>query len=132
MIKNKSGQRIEKAYHIGNLFKKNYQNFFTEDTDTGLWQDTKNTFPKIKPDLVMRLDNRVANEEIRQAIFDMAPQKAPGRMVSPQDSIKNCSMLWEIVFAGILERCGINQQALVKSIKLKLLIPKVNHPSHVH
>lgn len=77
MIKNENGKCIEDTNLIKNMFTKFYQNLFTINIEVSDWIQTQFNYPIID-NYKLVLDSDICDEEIKEALFDMSPWKAPG------------------------------------------------------
>lgn len=155
----KSSDRITTFYHLSTLVRKKQQRgHILKDTlgrVIGDWEesgkfvqvyfndifsypntDTMQTlgrgFPNINKDCWSELNCPVSQEEVKKALFAMAPYKAPGPNGFPTGFYQKA---WEIVGSSI---CGLvidylKTEILPKGINDTLisLIPKIAHPENV-
>ncbi|KAA3472023.1 reverse transcriptase [Gossypium australe] len=115
-----------------NILQKKAVEFFGElygEVPTISRATSKNSFPHLKPSEIMLLETPISNEEIKKAMFDMAPLKAPGSdgyhalfFQSQWDTLGNDVCQWvKSVFEGRPIEPELNNTLIV-------LIPKKESP----
>ncbi|KAK9169710.1 hypothetical protein Syun_001850 [Stephania yunnanensis] len=55
-----------------------FKDVYTGDSSNGLSFPVRNQFPSIPAPLINSLSALIADEEVRSALFEMSPVKAPG------------------------------------------------------
>lgn len=78
MIKNLQGQWVDNHVAIEELFRKIFQQFYTEDRTNGTWFLTNNNFPQLDVKTKMSMEAIVSNGDIKRALFGMTQWKSPG------------------------------------------------------
>lgn len=72
------GEWIEDENMIKNLIRDHFKSIFTQEVSQDTTDVSRDNYPKINQDLWDRANAEFSSEDIKRAMFDMAPFKAPG------------------------------------------------------
>src|SRR4051794_38906981 len=100
MLKDESGNWIEDNAQIKALVNNFYKELFATGTTWNRWRQTSITYPGIEDEDLRQLDANISNDEIRRAMFEMQPWKAPGPDGFPAGFYQKS---WGIVGAAVCE-----------------------------
>ncbi|MDV3157560.1 MAG: reverse transcriptase family protein, partial [Candidatus Phytoplasma australasiaticum] len=109
-----------------------FTKIFSCDNESRYCNLPRNHFPKISNEMWELINRPFGEEDIKKAMFDMAPFKAPGPDGFHAGFFQR---MWSIVGKAVVEQTvnffnsGIMQEGLNDT--LVTLIPKVNHPDKV-
>lgn len=78
MLKDEGGNWIEDKNDIKKYVTCFHQNLFTIGENWKCWNKTKISYPSIPNDDLLKLGEKVSKDEVRKAVFNMKPWKAPG------------------------------------------------------
>jgi hypothetical protein len=78
MLKDANGQWIEDVNQLQKLANEFYIKLFTEDNLVREWHQTPISYPLLTQDELQQLAAPITQEEVRSAVFNMHPWKAPG------------------------------------------------------
>jgi hypothetical protein len=78
MLKDDHGEWIEDSVQLQELVNNFYKNLFTISNQSSIWQHTDIKFPELDSDEIAMLGANITDEEVKIAVYDMSPWKAPG------------------------------------------------------
>lgn len=78
MLRGANGELIENCNEVKKMVNDYYQLLFQQPPGDGVWFQTSLSYPTIDPQKLRDLDEVVGDDEVKQAIFNMGPWKAPG------------------------------------------------------
>jgi hypothetical protein len=78
MLKNDNGQWIEDVTDLQNLATNFYKKLFSNDRMSRPWSKTDISYPVLDSEVMTKLVKPISKEEVKRAIFNMKPWKAPG------------------------------------------------------
>jgi hypothetical protein len=78
MLRGENDQWVEDADKIRCMANEFYRKLFTRTQDLIDWHQTAVTYPRLSNEKLEKLDAPIDNDEVRKAIFNMDPWKAPG------------------------------------------------------
>jgi hypothetical protein len=78
MLRGENGQWVDDADKIRCMANDFYMKLFTRNQALFDWHETLVTYPKLSNEVLEKLNAPIVNDEVRKAIFDMNPLKAPG------------------------------------------------------
>jgi hypothetical protein len=78
MLKNDNGQWIEDVTDLQNLATNFYKKLFSNDRMSRPWSKTDISYPVLDSEVMTKLVEPISKEEVKRAIFNMKPWKAPG------------------------------------------------------
>ncbi|CAI8594330.1 unnamed protein product [Vicia faba] len=130
LIKDANGLWTDKAEKIGKLFKDFYQDLFTKDLDTYQWLDTVNKFPNLSAEVMAKLNSPIDNGEVKKALFNMAPWKAPDPDSFPAGFFQKSWSMMSDNMCNFIQKLWNNPASIKEVNQTELIfIPKVNLPT---
>jgi hypothetical protein len=133
MLKDSSGQWIEDTTQLQQSANDFYMKLFTEDQLTRTWHQTAITYPAIDLAVKDKIDAPVKEEEVKNAVFNMHPWKAPGPDGFPAGFYQKS---WDIVSSNVyrfVDNVWKNPSSIADVNQTDIcLIPKVVKPEYIH
>ncbi|PNX79184.1 ribonuclease H, partial [Trifolium pratense] len=132
MLKNDSGQWVDDVVQLQNLATEFYVKLFSEDQMHRAWHNTEISYPTMDPMVMSNLAAPITMEEVKCAVFNMQPWKAPG----PDGfSAGFYQKTWNIVGDTVykfVENVWQNPSVIADVNKTDIcLIPKVQNPEYI-
>jgi hypothetical protein len=78
MLRRASGEWVDDLQELQGMFNEYYQHLFAKPNGEWNWFQTDMTFPALGTDILSKLDSLIESLEVKYALFDMKPWKAPG------------------------------------------------------
>jgi hypothetical protein len=78
MLKNEQNDWVENEEDLKHMVNDYYKSLFTRPDQNIQWHQTKYSYPSISDEEYASLKENINNIEIKNALFAMAPWKAPG------------------------------------------------------
>ncbi|MCH93152.1 putative ribonuclease H protein, partial [Trifolium medium] len=132
MLKDENGHWIEDIGQLQRMANEFYIKLFSEDNIQREWHQTAITYPVIANDVMEKLAAPITQEEVRNAVFNMHPWKAPGPDGFPAGFYQKS---WEIVGGAVwsfVDKVWRNPSVLSEVNHTDIcLIPKITHPEYV-
>lgn len=100
MLKDDNGSWIEDGDQLKSMVNNYYKKLFCISGQWHTWKQTQIYYPSMKVVDIVNLDSHVKNEEIKRALFDIKPRKAPGPDGFPVDFYQK---LWDIVGKNVCD-----------------------------
>jgi hypothetical protein len=132
MLKDDNGQWIEDVDQLQKLASDFYRNLFSNDQLCREWHQTDISYPALTLSMKDKLNAPLADEEIKQAVFQIHPWKAPGPDGFPAGFYQKS---WDIVgnsVCNFAKNIWHNPSSIADVNQTDIcLIPKVNQPEYV-
>ncbi|WJX47132.1 hypothetical protein P8452_33857 [Trifolium repens] len=132
MLKDVNGQWVEDVDQLQKLASDFYKNLFSHDQLTRDWYQTDISYPAIDFIVKDKLNAPLVDDEIKQAVFQMHPWKAPGPDGFPAGFYQKS---WDIVGSSVcnfVKNVWLNPSTIAEVNQTDIcLIPKVSHPTHI-
>jgi hypothetical protein len=132
MLKDANGQWIEDVNQLQKLANEFYIKLFIEDNLVREWHQTPISYPLLTQDELQQLAAPITQEEVRSAVFNMHPWKAPGPDGFPAGFYQKS---WDVVGENVrkfVEKVWSEPSALSEVNHTDIcLIPKVSQPDHI-
>lgn len=131
-LRTSEGIWIEEPNHMKNMIKEYFTKLFAKDLATDVNAVPKGCFPKLSDKEWERVIEPIQEDEIKRALFYMAPWKAPG-----PDGLQAgfYQKTWQITGGKLIEHVKefLNNGQISEGLNdtLVTLIPKVSHPEMV-
>jgi hypothetical protein len=132
MLKNDNGQWIEDVTQLQLLATDFYKKLFSTDQMSRNWENTDITYPALDQEVLSKLAEPISNEEVRRAVFNMQPWKAPGPDGFPAGFYqKSWSIVGDSVHRFVIDVW--QNPSLVADVNHTdiCLIPKINNPEYI-
>ncbi|GAU31911.1 hypothetical protein TSUD_270960 [Trifolium subterraneum] len=132
MLKNDQGQWIDNVDQLQEMVNGFYKKLFTDNGITRDWFQTEITYPELEQSLLSSMAAPISKEEVKRALFNMHPWKAPGPDGFPAGFYQKS---WEVVGETVCEFVNKvwekpSEIAEVNQTDI-CLIPKITHPEYV-
>jgi hypothetical protein len=132
MLRNDQNNWVEDEEQLKNMVNSYYQKLFTKPDESILWQQTRYTYPPIDDSEQANLKTSISSLEVKNALFAMAPWKAPGPDGFPAGFYQNG---WSYMGSSLCDfvKSMWNNPTDVAAMNFTdiCLIPKVNKPEFV-
>ncbi|MCH99416.1 hypothetical protein A2U01_0020428, partial [Trifolium medium] len=132
MLKNDNGQWIDDVIQLQSLANDFYKKLFSADQISRPWANIGITYPVLDPVVMSNLAEPVSKEEIRRAVFNMHPWKAPGPDGFPAGFYQKS---WDIVGNSVhryVDSVWHNPSLIAEVNHTDIcLIPKVTNPEYI-
>ncbi|PNX92648.1 hypothetical protein L195_g015788 [Trifolium pratense] len=132
MLKNADGQWIEEVAQLQRMVNEFYQHLFLANHNNMDWIQTTITYPCLDENEIDALAAPITNDEVKNALFEMSPWKAPGPDGFPAGFYQKS---WNIVgdtMCNFVRRVWDFPSEIGMVNKTDIcLIPKVPHPEVV-
>jgi hypothetical protein len=132
ILKNDQNDWVENEEDLKNMVNGYYQSLFARPDNNIQWRQTKYSYPNIGEEEYASLKENINNIEVKNALFAMAPWKAPGPDGFPADFYQHG---WRDVGSSICDfvKSAWHNPVSVATVNLTdiCLIPKVNRPEFV-
>jgi hypothetical protein len=133
MLRDSNDQWVDDPAVLQEMVNTFYQDLFSRPRETWCWFQTPITYPSLDFDVFNRLASSLNDDEIKKALFDMSPWKAPGPDGYPAGFYQQA---WDIVGSSIISfiRQAWLQPDILKTVNHTniCLIPKTGHPEFVN
>lgn len=104
MLRDDQGQWIEDVEQLHDMVNEFYKKLFSNNHCRMEWLQTNVTYPTLEEDVLVCLSAPIEDNEVRSALFNMNPWKAPGPDGFPAGFYQKSWRLWEarfvILFVG--------------------------------
>jgi hypothetical protein len=132
MLKDDNGQWIDDVTQLQNLSTDFYKKLFSDDQISRPWTNIGIKYPVLDPEMLSKLAEPVSIEEVRRAVFNMHPWKAPGPNGFPAGFYQRS---WDIV-GNAVHRFVVSvwqNPSLIADVNQTdiCLIPKVTSPENI-
>jgi hypothetical protein len=132
MLKNEQGQWIGEVDQLKEMVNLFYQDLFSEKHISRNWYQTKLTYPALDPILLNDLAAPIIDEEVRRAVFNMQPWKAPDPDGFPAGFYQKS---WEVVGSTVCDfvrKIWLRPWDIVEVNQTDIcLIPNIPQPEYV-
>jgi hypothetical protein len=132
MLRNDHNDWVDDEEQLKNMVNSYYQKLFTKPDESIQWQQTRYTYPPIDDSEQANLKTSISSLEVKNALFAMAPWKAPGPDGFPAGFYQNG---WSYMGSSLCDfvKSMWNNPADVAAVNFTdiCLIPKVNKPEFV-
>jgi hypothetical protein len=132
MLRNSDGQWIEEVDQLQRMMNDFYQHLFLANHYSMEWSKTNITYPCLEENEIAALAAPITNKEVKNALFEMSPWKAPGPDGFPAGFYQKS---WNIVgdtMCDFVRTVWDNPSKISEVNKTDIcLIPKVSHPEVV-
>ncbi|PNX94787.1 hypothetical protein L195_g017967 [Trifolium pratense] len=132
MLKNDQNEWVEEEENLKGMVNRYYQNLFARNDDDIQWQQTRYSYPNLCESEYDQLKENISCVEVKNAIFDMSPWKAPGPDGFPAGFYQNG---WSEIRNSAFEfvKSVWHNPVNVASVNFTdiCLIPKVDKPEFV-
>jgi hypothetical protein len=132
MLRNGDGVWVEDVENIHSMVNEFYKDLFSFQNQRHEWITTSPTYPTFEDKMKDMLGVEVDNDEVKRAVFNMNPWKAPGPDGFPAGFYQKS---WEIVgesVCGFVRRVWGEPSLIAEVNQIDIcLIPKVDHPEFV-
>ena len=100
-LKSTNGQGVTEPKELEDMVQDFYKGLFREDTQCTSSETLCIIHPKLTDKQRRMLELPFSKEDIKRALFDIAPFKAQGKMDCMRASTNTCETLWEFPFTGL-------------------------------
>jgi hypothetical protein len=132
MLKDDNGQWVDDVNQLQKLANEFYMKLFANDNMARDWQQTPISYPVLSQDEVEQLAAPITQEEVRCAVFNMHPWKAPGADGFPAGFYQKS---WDTVGVNVkkfVEKVWNEPSAISEVNHTDIcLIPKVSQPEFI-
>jgi hypothetical protein len=132
MLRDEQGQWIDKEDQLQDLANDFYKKLFTDTHISRDWFQSEITYPNLDTDMLSQIAAPINNEEVKRALFNMNPWKAPGPDGFPAGFYQKS---WEIVgetVCDFVKRVWQQPNVIADVNQTDIsLIPKVPHLEYI-
>jgi ribonuclease HI len=132
MLKDEKGQWIDNVDKLQDMATDFYVKLFSEDQLRRDWFQTALSFPVLEPEVISDLAAPITREEVKRAVFNMHPWKAPGPDGFPAGFYQKT---WDIVGENVytfVDTIWKDPSSIGEVNQTDIcLIPKISHPEYV-
>jgi len=133
MLRDAAGQWVEDVDHVKVMVNDFYKNLFALENAQCVWQQSEVPFPELANDYIVKLGAPVSDEEIKKAMFNTNPWKAPGPDGFPAGVFQKS---WEVVGKNVCDfvrEVWLNPSHIATVNQTDIcLLPKVQQPEFVN
>jgi len=133
MLRDEEGQWIDDTSRLKGMVNDFYKKLFTKDHVSSEWISTNITYPTLDGEIMGKLASPIDDEEVKRAMFNMSPWKAPGLDGFPAGLFQQS---WDIVgrsTCDFVKDVWINPSRIAEVNQTDIcLIPKINNPEFVN
>ncbi|XP_045810455.1 uncharacterized protein LOC123904892 [Trifolium pratense] len=132
MLRDMHGNWVEDVEALKQMANNYYKALFADEGNALNWYQTKITFPQLNDEDLQMIRGDITNEEVKRAVFNMSPWKAPGPDGFPAGFYQKS---WKIVGQSV---CDFVKQVWSNPLCVRdvnytdiCLIPKVDQPESI-
>jgi hypothetical protein len=133
MLRNEEGQWVEDEQTLKGMVTDFYKTLLTGNDDQINWHQTRCTYPQLSHIEYQGLKDNIQDAEVRKALFDMNPWKAPGPDGFPAGFYQKGWKSMAASLCNFVRTIWLNPKDVIEVNSTDIcLIPKVNKPEFVN